>query len=208
MVQISATPRPNVPDGVPGDPLEPGEFNYLSFTFRIILAAGESVTAINLEENPPGTIIPMFAAPNNDMFQLHPNGDDTTFNDENVNIPGAFPGLTGADDSQYNFSENDFVFGVPVADTNGDLSAVMVAPDDPLNADFDLAHVVIPDTSFGNYNIVLTVEGGPSPGVQTLSGIFTAVPEASQVLAGSVLTMGVLGVYIVRRRLSKRAVTA
>jgi hypothetical protein len=204
MVVISQAPRPSVPDGNP-DPPGPGEDAYTSFTFLVDLdqAAGEGV--INMAMT--------FTVPNNNMFQIHPviGGipRQTSFNDLNTH-PNWPAGFTGGDDSQFDFSGSpgfdwDVVLSLPSDDTSSRLAtvafnqSVAMGGSGPRTADFS-AHVVIPSTSWGTYAIDITYADSSTDNFSDTFGV-VPIPEASQVLAGIVLTTSVLGVCIVRRRL-------
>jgi hypothetical protein len=181
LVEIVTDPPFNVDTIVPG---------HTSYTFRINLEAGD-------------TAVTAFDASFTSATMHHELTGATIWQDLNGSIPGP---RTAADDSQFEFPSSEWlVLEDNEDDSPGLLEAVAAraAGEPALTADFNLAHIVIPTSAIGFYDITLLVDGVNEP----FSGNFGAVPEASQVIAGGTLTLGVLGMYLVRRRW-KRAVPA
>jgi hypothetical protein len=185
---------------------------HVAYTFTINVEMMETVIGVDAT----------FTAINNDMFQIHPDVDmngtpeTTTFSNLNASFP---VGFSGDDDSQFEvIPAVTWDFAIPTVDPlaippSPDTSRFLGAglADDPntgfpgpKTTNFDLAHVVIPATSGGFYSITVVLEGGDPDGIP-FTGTFgmVPIPESSQVIAGTVLTLGVLGVYIVKRRFSK-----
>lgn len=139
------------------------------------------------------------------MNQVHPMvTDKTVFQNDNIAL--SLTSAQIAEDSQL-----DILWGAgiwtgalpsPTVDTSTSLIAGIGGPiSSPVTTMFGLAHVVLPATGTGDWEF--TYFTSLSGSGTTLSGQFGAVPEASQVIAGAVLTTGLLGIYIARRLLKR-----
>lgn len=176
--------------------------DYLSYTFTIDLAGGESLTEFDA--------IFMSATMNQVLPGVTPWNDLT----ESLGQP---PPNSSADDSQFNFSVSDWNFPqnpqdsetpglLRVGATRAGGMMGTPAPKPPLTSDFSLAHIVIPVMASGQWQISVRVNDVthifPSPGQ---FGVFgpAAIPEVSQVVAGAVISAGVLGVFVARRSFGK-----
>jgi hypothetical protein len=194
-----------VPPPTTSVPPHPSLSGYLSYSFIIDLSGGEAVAGMAVS----------FMAPNGDMFQVHPiimgSPAPTPTNDRNFHPAFVATGFTGADDSQFNFSVLDWDIATSINDSPSllDIVATNEVPGGfgPISTDIDLAHVVIPATSFGSYIIDLTFAGGATQSIPGTFGV-VPIPEASQVLAGIVLLTSMFGVSIVRRRQIKHSAPA
>jgi hypothetical protein len=135
------------------------------------------------------------------MNQINPSSAETVFENNNDDI--LLAGGNPMDDSQFEFDTSEWET-TPGGESNESstlLEAVASGYLDtpPLNNIFTLAHVVIQNSAMGKWRIETIVSGQED--VQ--SGTFSVVPETSQVLVGSVASVGLLGAYLICR-LSKR----
>jgi hypothetical protein len=175
------------------DPLTIDGTPYLSYHFRVE-EEGTNIVGFDFR----------FLAPT--MNQIHVPDQDfdgepelTVFQDHNAMI-------NEAEDSQVEFFS--FVWDTSAADedteTPGELSGGVAEENINLPSMFNLAHIVIPATDMGTWEFTPLI--GDLELGETLSGVF-GVPEASQIIVGTAITVALLGLHVIRR-LSKRAATA
>jgi hypothetical protein len=176
------------------DPLTIDGIPYLSYHFSVD-EEGADIRGFDFR----------FLAPT--MNQIHVPDQDfdsepeiTVFQDWNSMI-------NEAEDSQVEFFS--FVWDTSVADvdteTPGELAGGVAEENTNLPAMFNLAHVVIPATDMGTWEFTPLI--GPDLELgEPLSGVF-GVPEASQIIVGTAITVALLGLHVIRR-LSNRAATA
>jgi hypothetical protein len=182
LVEITNAPAPHVA-------------GHTSFKFKLNLDPGENVV----------NIIGEFRAPGNNMHQVHRPGDLPTFTND---FEGSFPGsFTNEDDSQFDFSIFDWGSSLQDMDTTSELIAFYADPVDSDADPFPIAHIVIPTISAGTFDITVNYEDPLTNPQDRFIGVF-AIPEVSQVLAGSALGVGIFGAYVVRRHVSKRRAVA
>jgi hypothetical protein len=117
------------------------------------------------------------------------------------------------DDSQFEFLESEWELAFADTESTMHLTATASNGNDgpALTADFELAHIVLPNNVSGTWQI--TVEGSPSSGnpdqiilpAPGQFGTFGAIPEASQVLLGAVISVAAVGMHLVRRFFKRAA---
>jgi hypothetical protein len=192
------------------DPVMVGGVPHLSYNFDIILAMGETLVAFD-------ALFTSDTMSHDDaIIPLNSGGEWNSLNaviDESI-------------DSQFHFGSafwdqqttgGDFPPEAPESKTPGVLGIIAADPDAAVTGTFTLAHVVIPAMASGKYRIGLGISNDADPDLDVeldfpggnAFGDFGVVPipEASQVLAGTFLTFGLVGTYLVRRRLSNRSVS-
>ena len=112
----------------------------------------------------------------------------TLFTDNNDLIPGAFPGRSAAEDTQFLFSSDDAVF-VPESsgiartyETTTTLAGVFIFPGSRAFYEHDLARLVLPVSAGGFVDVQLgAVDSGGHPVVASFSSALGSV----QILAGN-----------------------